>query len=155
MHPVWQPGGSRAFPGRGAAGTGPVTGGRPFPRRAIPGRPPGSQDHGDIGGHRRARRVGERLTAAKRPPGLHNTEVFDTAIPTAACDLHQLLALRLVLVESSACSAPWPVARRQVSSHDCISGTCTQRIFLETGASEASEITGWVQAAAAGAPFPP
>ena len=79
--PCGRPAARAPSPDKGAAGTGPVTGGRPFPRRAIPGRPPGSQDHGDIRGHRRARRVSERLTAARRPLGRLSPNVIDTTGP--------------------------------------------------------------------------
>ena len=86
------------LPGTRAAGTGPVTGGRPFPRRAIPGRPPGSQDQGDIRGHRRARRVSERLTVAERPPGRLSPNVIDTtgpALPSPRCRLRALPGIKL------------------------------------------------------------
>ena len=71
--------------GQGAAQTGPVTGDMPCPRRAIPGRPPGFQDHRDIRGRRHARRVSGQLPAARRPPGRLSPNVTDT--PTRRCQV--------------------------------------------------------------------
>jgi hypothetical protein len=56
-----------------------------LPATAIPGRPPGFQDHRDIRGRRHARRVSGQLPAARRPPGRLSPNVIDT--PTRRCQV--------------------------------------------------------------------
>ena len=78
--PVWPPGGPRAFLDKGQPdGTGDRR--QALPATGHPGPTPGSQDHGDIRGHRRARRVSEPLTAARRPPVQLSPKVIDTPGP--------------------------------------------------------------------------